>query len=105
MNAVHLSGRIGGYGPRLTDTGAGKPPMSLTLTVEEPGQGGTVKTFVPVLIVGNQAEQWAETLEAGDLVAVSGRLQYKAGKMKAAAQLVVTGFTVEGLAPASAVTT
>jgi single-stranded DNA-binding protein len=105
MNAVHLSGRIGGDGPRLTDTEAGKPQMSCTLTVDDPGQGGTLKTFVPVLIVGNHAEQWAETLEVGDLVAVSGRLQYEAGKMKEAAQLVVTAFAVGVLAPASAVTT
>ena len=99
MNAVHLSGKVSDYGPKLTYSEAGKPQTTFTLIVEEPGPTGTFKTFVPVVLVGAQAEHWAETLDAGDLVALSGKLQFKGGKTKEGGRLVVTGFTVERLMP------
>lgn len=77
MNSVHLSSRVSDYGCTITWTEQGKPQKSFTLIIKEPGREGTTfKTFVPVLIVGTQAEHWAETLEAGDLVLVSGKLSY-----------------------------
>jgi len=52
MNAVHLSGKVSDYGPKLTYSEAGKPQTTFTLIVEEPGPTGTFKTFVPVVLVG-----------------------------------------------------
>jgi single-stranded DNA-binding protein len=87
VNAVHLSDRVSNYGPRISWTEQGKAQTTLTF-----------KTFVPVLIVGGQAEHYAKTLEGGQLIAVSGKLAYRAGKTKDAGKSVVTCFTVEVLA-------
>jgi single-stranded DNA-binding protein len=101
MNAVHLSGAIGQYGVKIAYTEQAKPQTSFTLIVEEPGrEGATFKTFVPICIVGPQAEHYAEILEAGDLVMVSGKLQYKSGRTKESGKLLVTCFAVERLASA-----
>jgi single-stranded DNA-binding protein len=98
MNAVHVIGVISEYGPRLTYTPEGKPQATLTVVVEEPGKdGATYKTFVPILIVGAQAEEWAATLEAGERIALSGKLAYRAGKTKDAGRLVVACYGVERL--------
>jgi single-stranded DNA-binding protein len=107
MNTIHLSGKLSDYGCKITWTEQEKPQTSFALISEEPGREGTTfKTFVPVRLVGMQAEYWAETLEAGDLVLVGGKLNYKAGKTKDASTLVVTCFAVERLtAEAVAVST
>jgi single-stranded DNA-binding protein len=98
INRVILSGTIGQYGVKITWTDTGKPQTSLTLVCEEPGrQGGTFKTFVPVLIVGAQAEVLAETLEPGDVLLLDGKLAYRAGKTKESGTLVVTCYRVEVL--------
>jgi hypothetical protein len=66
VNAVHLSGRISDHGPKSSWTEQGKGQCTFTLIVEEPGrEGATFKTFVPICIVGPQAEHYAETLEVG----------------------------------------
>jgi single-stranded DNA-binding protein len=98
MNAVHLSGRVSDYGPKLSYTEAGKPQTTFTLIVED----GSFKTFVPVLILGSQAEHCAETLEAGALVLINGKLAYKSGKIKGSGKLIVTAFGVEIISPVSA---
>jgi single-stranded DNA-binding protein len=99
LNRVILSGTIGQYGVKIAWTEAGKPQTSFTLVVEEPAKAGSsFKTFVPVLIVGAQAEDLAATLEPGDPVLLEGKLMYRSGKTKDAGKLVVTCFTVEVLA-------
>jgi hypothetical protein len=63
----------------------------------------TIITIIPVLVVGSRAEEVAETLEPGDLIAIeSGKLAYKAGKTKDAGKLVVVTFDVERLSGALA---
>jgi single-stranded DNA-binding protein len=105
MNAVHLSRRVSDYGPKISWTDQGKPQTAFTLVVEEPGKAAGFKTFFPVLIVGAQAELVAETLEAGSLVLINGKLAYRAGKIKGSGKLIVTAFGVEIISPVSAPTT
>ena len=54
-----------------------------------------------MLIVGAQAEHYAKTLEAGDLILVNGKLQYKSGRTKESGKLVVTTFAVQRLTSAA----
>jgi single-stranded DNA-binding protein len=103
MNHVSLVGTVGQYGVKIAWTDGGKSQITLTVIVEEPGKEKTTyKTFIPVLIVGPCAEKAAETLEPGDLIAIEGKLAYKAGKTKDAGKLVVVTFSVERLAAAPA---
>jgi single-stranded DNA-binding protein len=104
MNHISLVGTVGQYGVKIAWTEGGKPQTSLTVIVEEPGKDkATYKTFIPVLIVGSRAEEAAQTIEPGDLIAIeSGKLAYKAGKTKDAGKLVVVTFNVERLAAAPA---
>jgi single-stranded DNA-binding protein len=97
MNVVHLTGHVSDYGPKISWTEAGKLQTTFTLVVEE----GAFRTFIPVLVVGQNAEAAAETLEPGELVALSGKLQWKAGKSKDAGKLVVVCYGVEVLVPAA----
>jgi single-stranded DNA-binding protein len=101
LNRVILSGTIGQYGPKIEWTETGKAQTSFTLVCEEPrrGQSAPFKTFIPVLIVGAQAEACAETLEAGDVVVLEGKLAWKAGKSKDAGRLHVVAFSVESMTP------
>jgi hypothetical protein len=93
------TGRVSDYGCKISWTEAGKAQTTFSLIVEEPGKEGTTfKTFVPVLIIGSQAEAMAERLEAGGYVMISGKLAYKAGKTKEAGKLHVVCFGVEILA-------
>jgi len=69
--------------------------------VEESGKdGGIFKTFVPVLIVGPNAEECASMLEPGDVISVSGKLAYKAGLTKESGKLVVVCYGVARLVAA-----
>jgi len=71
MNHVSLVGTVGQYGAKISWTDGGKPQTSLTLVVENPGKDGTTyKTFIPVLVVGSRSEEYAESLEPGDLLAI-----------------------------------
>jgi single-stranded DNA-binding protein len=102
INRVILSGAVGQYGAKISWTETGKPQTSFTLVCEEPGkEGATYRTFIPVLVVGNRAEEYAETLEPGDSCLIEGRLTYRAGKTKDAGKLVVACFGVERLTPAT----
>jgi single-stranded DNA-binding protein len=98
VNRVILVGEVGQYGPNITWTDGGKPQTSLTLVCEEAGRDGTVfKTFVPVLIVGAQAEHFAEILEPGEMCLVEGKLAFKAGKTKESGKMSVVTYHVERL--------
>jgi single-stranded DNA-binding protein len=104
INRVILSGRIRQYGVKITSTDAGTPHSSFTLVCEEPGRGESntaFKTFIPVVIVGPQAEASAETLEPGDTVPLAGKLAYEAGKTKDLGKLQVVAFGVECLTAAA----
>jgi single-stranded DNA-binding protein len=102
MNAVALVGTVGAYGVKIAWTDAGKPQASFSLVVSELGPDGRAfTTFVPVLVVGAKAEAAAEALEPGDMVAVAGKLAYKAGKTKDAGRLVVVTYAVERLTEAT----
>lgn len=99
VNRAILSGAVGQYGVKLTYTETAKPQTSFTLVCTEAGKdGASYWTFIPVLIIGTQAEDLAATLEPGDPVLLEGKLTYKAGKTKDAGKLVVTCFSVEVLA-------
>jgi single-stranded DNA-binding protein len=99
MNHASLVGTVGQYGVKIFYTEHSKPQTSLTLVVENAGKDGTTyKTFIPVLIVGSRAEEYAESLEPGEWLAIeSGKLAYKAGKTKESGKLMVVTFDVERL--------
>jgi Single-strand binding protein family len=59
------------------------------------------KTFIPVVIVGPQAEACAETLELGDMACLEGKLAYKAGKTKNSGTRQVVAFGVGRLTKAT----
>jgi single-stranded DNA-binding protein len=72
-----LIGRCSEYGPKLTYSEDAKPTCSFTLIYEEAGRdGGSYRTYIPISIVGGKAESVAESLEAGGLVLVEGKLSY-----------------------------
>jgi single-stranded DNA-binding protein len=98
LNRAILSGTVSQYGVKISWTESGKPQTSFALAASEPGKDGTsYRTFIPVLIVGAQAEDLAATLEPGDPVLLEGKLTYQSGKTKDAGRLVVSCFTVEVL--------
>jgi single-strand DNA-binding protein len=78
INKVILCGRLTEDGCRLTYTTEGTPHVSFTLLLEEASkQGYTYKLYIPIDLFGDKAEQVAETMTAGDLVLVDGKLQWK----------------------------
>jgi single-stranded DNA-binding protein len=101
INRAVLAGEIGQYGVKISWTETGKPQTSFTLVCSEATKSGAFKSFISVVVVGPQAETMAETLEAGDLVLLEGKLQYKPGRMKEAGKLVVTTFAVQRLTAAA----
>jgi single-stranded DNA-binding protein len=102
INRVILSGTIGQYSVKIEWTAAGKPQTAFTLVCEEEGKVSTTfRTFIPVLIVGAQAEALAETLEPGDHVLLEGKLMFQSGKTKESGKLKVLTFGVEVLRPAA----
>jgi single-stranded DNA-binding protein len=109
INRVILSSVISHGGCQLRYTPNAKPLASMTLVLEEPGFGErsttSFKTFVPVKVVGPQAETAAQELEPGDTVILEGKLSFEAGKTKESNRLVVTTFNVERLLAAVAEST
>ena len=73
MNIVALSGRLAGL-PRLTYTKNGKPQTGFDLIVPNDDSPGYF-TRESVLLVGGRAEHFAEKLDAGAEVELSGKLQ------------------------------
>jgi hypothetical protein len=102
VNVVHLS-PISQYGVKISWSEQGTPQTSFDLVVEESGKDTTFKTFVSILIIGQAAEHYAETLEVGDVVALSGELAFKAGKTKDSGKRQVVAFGVERLTKAAVV--
>ena len=91
VNRVILCGSVGEYGAKIVWTEAGKPQTSFPLVARE----GDYRTFIPVLVVGAQAERVAETHEPEILGLVDGKLAWQAGKTKDDGRLVVVCFAVE----------
>jgi hypothetical protein len=88
INHVVLTGTCADPGPTLTyNAASAKPEAKLTLIVSE-GKGEQVfNLFVPVFVYGTGAERAAEEVNAGDLIAVDGRLSWKSTLKKGAARL------------------
>jgi single-stranded DNA-binding protein len=94
VNKAIISGEVSSYGPRIQWTEGGKPQTSLTLVLDKAGY----KTFIPCLVVGNKAEEVAETINGGDYLIIEGSLSWKAGRSKDAGKLQVVTFDVERIA-------
>jgi single-stranded DNA-binding protein len=105
INRVILAGVISHGGCQLRYTPNAKPQASLTVVLEELGfgerSGTSYKTFVPVKVVGPQAETAAQDLEPGDTVLLEGKLSFESGKTKEANRLIVTTFSIERLLAAA----
>jgi single-stranded DNA-binding protein len=101
INRVFLMGTIGQYGVKLSSSDHAKPQLAFTLICTETTTSGAYKTFIPILVVGLQAEPLAETLKPGDLVALDGKLNYRAGKTEESGELMVTTFEVRRLTAAT----
>jgi single-stranded DNA-binding protein len=94
-----LSGKCAEPGPKLTYNPASKPECRLTLIVEDAKGEQTFSLYVPVFVYGNSAEVVAEEVDAGDLIAVDGRLSWKSTLKKDGTKLglCVSTFGVEVL--------
>jgi primosomal replication protein N len=104
LNRVFLSGTISHGGVSLPYSPNAKPLASLTVVVEEPGypdRSQLFKLYVPVLVVGKEAEAAAQDLEPGDTVLIEGKLAFERGKTKELNRLVVSTFSVERLLAAA----
>jgi Single-strand binding protein family len=103
INHVVLTGKVADPGPKLTYNAASvKPETRLTLIVEE-GKGDQVfSLFVPVFLYGLCAERAAEEVDAGDIIAIDGRLSWKSTLKKDGSKLglCVSCFSVEVLVKA-----
>jgi single-stranded DNA-binding protein len=103
LNHMVLTGKVADPGPKLTySTTSAKPECRLTLVIDE-GKGEQVfSLYVPVVVYGAGAERTAEDVDAGDLIAVDGRLGWKSTLKKDGTKLglCVTTFGVEVLVKA-----
>jgi hypothetical protein len=103
LNHVVLTGKCADPGPKLSYSAtSAKPECKLTLIVEE-GKGEQVfSLYVPVFVYGAGAEQTAEEVDAGDIIAVDGRLSWKSTLRKDGSKLglCVTTFGMEILVKA-----
>ncbi|MBE3576909.1 MAG: single-stranded DNA-binding protein [Limnochordales bacterium] len=75
MNVVVLVGRLT-RDPELRYTQSGTPVTNLTVAVDRPGSSGEHKAdFIPVTAWNKLAENCANYLAQGSLVAVEGRIE------------------------------
>jgi single-stranded DNA-binding protein len=98
LNRVIVLGTVGEHGPKLMYSDRGRPACRLTLLVDETGKDGqTFTLYLPTFVYGDAAERCAESLDAGDVVAIDGRLSWKSELKKDGTKLglVVTCFGVE----------
>lgn len=100
MNTCALIGTVT-RDPRVTfQEGTGQQVVSLTVCIEEPRTPGDVwKTYVGIECYGRSATE-AETLRAGTLVAIEGKIGWKVymHKGEKRSTLVVLARTVRVLA-------
>lgn len=103
INHIVLTGKCGELGPKLTyHATSAKPECRLTCVVEDGKGDGGFSLFVPVFVYGSGAEKAAEEVEAGDVIAVDGRLSWKSTLKKDGSKLglCVSTFGVEVLVKA-----
>ncbi len=73
VKRVMVSGQVSSDGPNMSGTATSKPQTSLTLVRRESGKDGdTYKTFIPVLMVGPQAEPLTEQIAPWHAVVLEG---------------------------------
>ena len=97
MNTASRVGRLSERGVRLEYTPErAKPQLSFALTVMELGRDGIARpTYIPCMVVSDNAERSAEVLEPHDLIATTaGKWQWKAGRTKESGKLRVVTFNV-----------
>jgi single-stranded DNA-binding protein len=102
INHVVLTGTVADPGPKLTYSPAAKPETRLTLVVSD-GKGEQVfHLYVPIFVYGAGAERAASEVDAGDTVAVEGRLSWKSTPKKDGTKLglCVSAFGVDVLVKA-----
>lgn len=98
INHIVLTGKCGEPGPKLTyNPSSAKPECRLTLIVEDGKGEQTFSLYVPVFIYGPGAERTAEEVDAGDIIAIDGRLSWKSVLKKDGSKLglCVSTFGVE----------
>jgi single-stranded DNA-binding protein len=97
INHVVLTGTVADPGPKITYSATAKPETKLTLVISD-GKGEQVfHLYIPVFVYGANAERVAEDVDAGDLIAVEGRLSWKSTLKKDGTKLglCVTTFGVD----------
>jgi hypothetical protein len=82
INHVVLTGQVAEPGPKLTYSATAKPETRFTLVVSEGKGEQTFNLFVPIFVYGTGAERAAAEVDAGDTVAVDGRLSWKSALKK-----------------------
>ena len=109
LNRVSLVAKVGEYGPKLTYRENGQPECTLTAVIKEPSRDGQTiyRTFVPVVLYGVPGEKAAAELEPGMIVAVDGKLAWRAtakkpAEGKAEGKLVVMASSVTLIQPVTA---
>lgn len=102
INSVVLTGQVAEPGPKMTYSSSGKPETKLTLVISEGRGDQTFHLYIPVFVYGNGAERAAEDVDAGDTVAVEGRLSWKSTLKKDGQKLglCVSTFSVDILVKA-----
>jgi Single-strand binding protein family len=103
INHVVLTGTCAEPGPKLTyNQASAKPEAKLTLIVSEGKGDQDWRLFVPVFVYGAGAERAAEEIDAGDVIAVDGRLSWKSTLKKDGTKLglCVSTFSAEILVKA-----
>jgi primosomal replication protein N len=96
LNSVTLAGMVK-VAPALSYSSNGVPVLRLLLKIHDETRAGKPFTIgVPVEVVGDRAEGLAETLDVGDYVVVSGKLQHRTNTNQAS-PLGVYGISVQKL--------
>jgi single-stranded DNA-binding protein len=103
LNHVVLIGKCADAEPKLTyNAASAKPECKLTLIVEEGKGEQKFLLYVPIFVYGNGSEVAGEEVDAGDLIAIDGRLSWKSALKKNGSKLglCVSCFGVEVLVKA-----
>jgi single-stranded DNA-binding protein len=103
INHVDFTGTVEAPGPKMTYSASAKPETKFTLVVSDGKGEQTFNLYVPVFVYGAGAERAAEDVDAGDTVAVEGRLSWKSTLKKDGTKLglCVSTFGVDVLVKAS----
>jgi len=88
LNHIVLTGKCAEPGPKLTyNPASAKPECRLTLIVEDGKGEQTFSLYLPVFVYGPGAERAAEEVDAGDVIAIDGRLSWKSTLKKDGSKL------------------